>query len=495
MKFTFKNKYAKSKAQVSEPVKAPPPEPAKAPSPVPPPLRRRRRGISKRVCDAQQQIWDADKAVENRDALLTDKLAPKRLSDVIGNPRARSSVASWAKAAASRTGPIRALALTGPAGVGKSVSARLGLQAAGFTTIHEINASSIKTVWALVLEMHRIGARSALPNTALIVEELDGIMNEETTTGKKPASWSGWGDGENAGSTAVATLVYLAKTTPLSMIPVVFTANELDKESVRKVIDGCVSVRFWPVDSSEMVSYVRKRIRTTLDLRKLADAAQGDVRSFINKVDFYRRTDSEVSSRIEFKTNSIFECLDRILFNPSMPRVADIDDLDRIYNSDGRIKYMIPMNSLRYMFDMERSIDTLTLMSDAASMPSSVQSVVCSWGLWQTRAGRPRSVPTVRIAGKYRFTRPGCTAKRSQVQAKLPKTRTCADPTETELALKAYYAEVPDPDDRRVPSGYGVRVERLHGLTKAQAKKPLEAVFEVSRSDLKKELKSMGIKV
>jgi DNA polymerase III delta prime subunit len=128
---------------------------------------------------------------------LTERLRPRRLDDLVGNPRARYELRAWATQwQEGRTPARRAAVLSGPAGVGKTTAA-LALAAEFGWTLVEMNASDSRNETAVEQVAGRasvshtlgetVGARG--PRHALILlDEADCLTGRLTETARPRAT-------------------------------------------------------------------------------------------------------------------------------------------------------------------------------------------------------------------------------------------------------------------------------------------------------------------
>ncbi len=436
----------------------------------------------------------AQLAKEEEEALLVDKIKPRRIADIVGNNKSIQGVVSWARRAKARAGPIKALALLGPPGVGKSLSARLALNEAGIDRIAEVNASDVTSIWKLIWELQDLGMRGGSRSMAIIVEEVDGIV-DSTRIGSRSTIWTGWGNEEGVRcktGTALGILTELAASTPLTMVPVVFTANDQEKESVRKLLAACELYKFYPLDAGQLAKYARRFaprdvLRSISDdrLAELAEQGRGDARTFFNLLEFQSRMPTDVSFlATNERTADIFACLDRILFNKG---AEDIDTLVRAYQAHGRVESVVQLNALRFIFDPDRAVDTMEHLSDTAGTKAGYADALNSWGTWKTRTGgKSRNPPRFGMVGPYRFSRPRSTYHAPpKVLSQIPGTRSCTNPSDMELALSLYTRTTRGNKDRRAVNAYGRRVDDRRQLTLTEAADPL-TLFDSSKDEVRK---------
>lgn len=129
---------------------------------------------------------------------LAERLRPKRLDDVVGNPRARAELRAWAEAWNSDRRPAqRAAILSGPAGVGKT-SAALAVAAEYDWTVVEMNASDARNETAIEQVAGRAAithtlsapvARGRRPRALILLDEADSLSGRLTETPRaRPAA-------------------------------------------------------------------------------------------------------------------------------------------------------------------------------------------------------------------------------------------------------------------------------------------------------------------
>ncbi len=494
------------------------------------------------------------KEMEGMKPLLVDIMAPRSTNQMVGNTKALRSVNTWVQSAARRDKPIQALFMTGPPGVGKTCSAHLALASAGFTNIHEINASDVNTVSKLVTEIARLGATGASNTpctTAIIVEEVDGLIATTTrgrlvgdawraleyvpkrkkTKMKKPgrkikmpgeAVEEDDEEGEEdaivvrKASTAFSVLIKMAKRIPQTMVPVIFTANDRPSDRIRQLVDASQEVRFYPNDAYSMVNYAkrnmpRKYLVSDESLMKAATLACGDMRSFINRIEMEnlvggtsnsfdaRQVKRELAE--DERHFTVFTALDRIMYNTGK---ASVDALMRAAESDGRISSAVANNAYRSIAKADAVPRIAKHLSDTCNMSSDVGACMKSWGVWMSRfEGKSRSVPSFNSDGKYVFVRPGARARaastaRGKTMTRLPATRTSGSAIDTRMAMGLYASMAVDPDDRRLITRWGERRDAIPGsrqkkLNVSSASDPLK-VFGVSKTEVTKLKKDMAIK-
>ena len=132
---------------------------------------------------------------------MVERLRPVRLDQVIGNPRARAELRSWAEGWGSPRPPARrAVILVGPPGVGKTSAALALASELGWTTV-EMNASdarnadAIERVAGRAARLRSFGAdgkMTASSRTMILLDEADclsGRLGSDARAVRGPIAW------------------------------------------------------------------------------------------------------------------------------------------------------------------------------------------------------------------------------------------------------------------------------------------------------------------
>ena len=104
-------------------------------------------------------IEEIEEVEDSEDMLLTDKYAPKRMQDIIGNQAVISRLSNWLQSWTVDAKPgkdnFRAALLSGPPGIGKTTAATIVSKSLGFIPI-EFNASDSRSKSSLEAHVKEI---------------------------------------------------------------------------------------------------------------------------------------------------------------------------------------------------------------------------------------------------------------------------------------------------------------------------------------------------
>ena len=272
--------------------------------------------------------------------MLSEKLRPGKLAQLVGNEDQRLEVYRWLKHWKTGSKPIL---LTGPPGVGKSTSIYVVATELGYRVL-EYNASDVRTRDRLreallpTLENASLVAKEKL---LVFLDEIDGIS----------------GRSDYAGMDFVLDFIENAT------MPVAMAANLEDTQKLKKVEQKSLVIRFNPVPHDVLTIYLRAiSSREELGvpdeiLERIAKNSRGDVRQAINSLQTVsgKHIAGSTTDR-QFMSDSA--ALDAVLKADS---IAQALVLLRQYDAQ-------PYDKIRAIYDSVVSAKNLSLESKAESL-------------------------------------------------------------------------------------------------------------------------------
>ena len=194
--------------------------------------------------------------------LLVDQYTPTSINDIIGHKDAIQQITTWLQ---TWTPHIPGLLLTGPPGIGKTSMIHCIATSMGYK-IAEYNASdsrSISTLKGLIsLGMKR------LQQEVIVMDEIDGLS-------------------ERGGVGEIADLIRK------SLTPIICIANECPPK-LKPILSACTLIKCSrPVKSTIATAllFIAKKEEisiTKAELEKLCEENGNDIRSILNRLEFYR---------------------------------------------------------------------------------------------------------------------------------------------------------------------------------------------------------------
>jgi DNA polymerase III delta prime subunit len=211
-------------------------------------------------------------ASEKTDSTLwTEKHAPKRLSDVIGNYKQKKKILEWLKN--WKTEPKKALIVYGPPGIGKSTTVSLAVREAGYETSVEANASDTRTKkYIETLRSVMLNGKSFGSSCVIVLDEVDGmVINEHGGMG------------------------LLEEYLETTRAPVILICNDGYCKPLKSISAKCERIQFYPPSTMEVISKLQLILCSEGIVGKvsaerlvsIANTCKKDIRNAINQLYFY----------------------------------------------------------------------------------------------------------------------------------------------------------------------------------------------------------------
>ncbi|AXI25761.1 AAA family ATPase [Methanofervidicoccus sp. A16] len=198
-----------------------------------------------------------------------EKYRPKTLDEVVGNREAKEELKRWIEDYISGK-DRKPLLLVGPPGCGKTTMARALGRDYNFDII-ELNASDNRSAEVIrSIVGNASGSKSIFGKKILVVlDEVDGIS----------------GSSDKGGLKEILKIVKTAKN------PIIMTANDIYKPSLKPLREICKVINLRPIPTSVILTVLKKIARNEgLDvdeetLKVIARHAEGDLRAAINDLE------------------------------------------------------------------------------------------------------------------------------------------------------------------------------------------------------------------
>jgi replication factor C subunit 1 len=287
-----------------------------------------RRGISLIQTETRKEI------AHDKKKLLVDQYTPTSINDIIGHKDAIQQITTWLQTWAPHK---PGLFLTGPPGIGKTSMIHCIATTMGFK-VAEYNASdsrSISTLKGLIsLGMKR------LQKEVVVMDEIDGLS-------------------ERGGVGEIADLIRK------SLTPIICIANECPPK-LKPIVSACTLIKCSrPVKSTiatALLSIAKKEgiSITKAELEKLCEENGNDIRSILNRLEFYRGIEAD-SNKDAILRLDLFSATQKLFGNRrvTLDQAADFVYVDH---------FMVPlMVQEAYVAASKGSLDDIVAASEFIS--------------------------------------------------------------------------------------------------------------------------------
>lgn len=233
--------------------------------------------------------------------LWVDKYSPNELKSLIGNSKSVQDISKWLDNIHSGNDTKRACMISGPPGIGKTSSAKLLLKKFNYDVM-EFNASSdrskvfisnklkeltqSKTFYKVISNVSSAGESDDKVQKAIIMDEVDGMSS-----------------GDDGGVTELINFVKAInkKNSDIKTI-LICVCNNRSKTNITQLAKECIDVRFYKPSRDNMfqrANYLlgKEKIRIpVMNLYKIVDVCDGDIRKLINTLQFITVPPSHTST-------------------------------------------------------------------------------------------------------------------------------------------------------------------------------------------------------
>jgi replication factor C subunit 1 len=271
--------------------------------------------------------------------MFVTKYAPKSVSDIIGQKEQINQIAAWLKVWDDGLPEQRGILITGPPGIGKTTTVHLIAKALGYK-VTEYNASDTRSVSVLrgliALNIKR------LVKEVIVMDEIDGLS-------------------ERGGVGELAAIIKKTKT------PIICIANEKPPK-LRPIINACLDIKFNRPVKTTIAGALLKVAKaegieiTKADLEGLCEQNGNDIRSILNKLEFYGSDLASMSDKDATLRLDLFSATQKLIGNKklSLDEAANLVFVD--YN-------MIPlMVQEAYIASSRNSLEDAIKASDHISV-------------------------------------------------------------------------------------------------------------------------------
>jgi hypothetical protein len=275
-----------------------------------------------------------EKIAHDKKKLLVDQYTPTSINDIIGHKDAIQQITIWLQTWAPHA---PGLFLTGPPGIGKTSMIHCIATTMGYK-VTEYNASdsrSISTLKGLIsLGMKR------LQKEVVVMDEIDGLS-------------------ERGGVGEIADLIRK------SLTPIICIANECPPK-LKPIVSACTLIKCSrPVKSTiatALLSIAKKEVIsiTKVELEKLCEENGNDIRSILNRLEFYRGMEADSNKDAVLRLD-LFSATQKLFGNRrvTLDQAADFVYVDH---------FMVPlMVQEAYVAASKGSLDDIVAASEFIS--------------------------------------------------------------------------------------------------------------------------------
>ena len=289
-----------------------------------------RRGIP--ICSIPLQT----EQIRHKKTLLVDQYTPTSINDIIGHKDAIQHITTWLP---SWTPNTPGLLLTGPPGIGKTSMIHCIAASMGYN-VTEYNASdsrSISTLKGLIsLGMKR------LQKEVIVMDEIDGLSER-----------GGIGEIADLIRKSLTPIICIANECPPKLKPILSASTHI---KCSRPVKSTIATALLSIAKKEKISI------TKAELEKLCEENGNDIRSILNRLEFYRdgvmNADSNKDATLRL---DLFSATQKLIGNKrvTLEQAADLVYVDH---------FMVPlMVQEAYVAAAKGSLDDIVAASEFIS--------------------------------------------------------------------------------------------------------------------------------
>lgn len=317
--------------------------------------------------------------------LWVDKYSPNELKSLIGNSKSVQDISKWLDNIHSGNDTKRACMISGPPGIGKTSTAKLLLNKFNYDVM-EFNASSdrskvfisnklkeltqSKTFYKVISKASSLGCAPGEPDDkvqkAIIMDEVDGMSS-----------------GDDGGVTELINFVKAInkKNSDIKTI-LICVCNNRSKINITQLAKECIDVRFYKPSRDNMfqrANYLlgKEKIRIpVMNLYKIVDVCDGDIRKLINTLQFITvpsshtnttkgvsLSNSLIKQSFSDKKSTIFDAYNALTCSSGSSKVNIIDKEEYALFDSHMSSMLIHENFIDYNI----SLDDMATLTDSLS--------------------------------------------------------------------------------------------------------------------------------
>ena len=221
--------------------------------------------------------------------LWVDKYSPRYVNDIIGHKEQISQIQLWLRSWEQGIPENRGLLVTGPPGIGKTTTIHLLIKSLDYHVV-EYNASDTRSI-SVLRGLLALGIKR-LRKEVIVVDEVDGLS-------------------ERGGVGEIASIIKKTNT------PIICIANEKPPK-LRPIINVCLDIKFTRPMKGTIANSLLRIVKAEglsmgkVELEQLCEANGNDIRSILNKLEFYGNSNSSNSNKDDILRMDLFSATQQL---------------------------------------------------------------------------------------------------------------------------------------------------------------------------------------